>query len=149
SGLAATALLAVAALSTGLAIHQSGAAARLRQEQQRTEEALGEAQRVSANLALVQGQNLCEQGEIGRGMLWLGRSLEIARPDAARLGRTIRVNLAGWHRQLSPLRAFLQHQDTVRAVAFSPDGKTILTGSGPMFTAFGKAGPGLRGEARL
>ena len=35
-------------------------------------------QRLSASLALDRGQTLCEQDDVGRGLLWLGRSLEIA-----------------------------------------------------------------------
>src|SRR4029079_2398908 len=55
-----------------------------------------------AQLTFHQGLALCDQGEVGRGLLWLGRSLELAAdaqsPD---LDRPIRINLADWASQLS------------------------------------------------
>ena len=121
-----------------------------------------------ADLAEDKGVSLCEQGEIGQGILWLARSLEIAPGDATDLRR---VNLAGWCRKLCPLRASLTvpggaeplafdpggqrvlmrepnhstqlwdlatnqpigppmgHAEAVQAAAFSPDGRTVVTGS--------------------
>src|SRR5262249_11934456 len=45
---------------------------------------------------------LCEQGEVGRGLLWLARSLELATDARSEgLDRPIRINLADWAGQLS------------------------------------------------
>jgi eukaryotic-like serine/threonine-protein kinase len=77
---------------------------------------------------LDKGIDLCEKGEIGQGMLWLARSLELAPTDDDDLDRLIRGNLAAWGRQVNRLKAILPHESKVRAVAFSPDGKTIVTG---------------------
>ncbi len=126
-GLAVAALLSVAALGTGFAVHQSRAAAELEREQEQTRGALRESRLLAASLALDHGQGLCEQGHPGRGMLWLARSLELA-PEGADLRRAIRANLAGWGRSLHRLRQVLPHPDKVLCLAVSPDGKTLLTG---------------------
>ena len=114
----------------------------------------GLAERASADLALERGLTLMEQGEVSHGMLWLTRSLEITPADAADLQRTIRTNLAAAHRQLGhrlgmvleegsrrtvplPRLKFagdrqgmvLEEASTIYAVALSPDGQTLLTGS--------------------
>ncbi len=93
--------------------------------------------RTSARAALDLGLVLCQEGRVDRGLLWLGRSLEEApgekeAPDdaTAALRRTIRANLGAWSRQHHALKGWLDHKDGVNAVAFSPDGKRILTGTG-------------------
>src|SRR5262249_55445444 len=111
-------------------------AEQLGQQQELTKAALvraehfrGQAERLSTDLALERGLTLLEQGEIARGMLLLGRSLQIAPAEAADLQRVIRLNLAAAHRQLPfQLRAVLEHGGAVQAVAFSPDGRVLLTG---------------------
>src|SRR5439155_573803 len=86
--------------------------------------------RLSAGFAIDLGRSLCEQGEVGHGLLWLARGLEVAtQAEAADLQAAARINLAGWGRLLSPVRAVLPHGDRVRAVAFSRDGRYVLTGS--------------------
>ena len=171
SGLAAAALIAIAALAVRSAANQSRAAAVLRAEQERTIAALGDAQaeqeiaeaalqeaevrrteaetalreaqdrrkeadtqrrqalRLSANLALDRGLGLCEQGDVGLGLLWLARSLEIAPREEVDLRFAIRANLNGWRRELHLLKAPLPHRDFIYAVAFSPDSKLALTAS--------------------
>ena len=55
-----------------------------------------------AQLTFHQGLDLCDQGEVGRGLLWLGRSLELsAEAQSDDLDRPIRINLADWANQLS------------------------------------------------
>jgi WD40 repeat protein len=117
------ATLALVALAVGAAF-----TVQLRQEQQRTRDALETAERYRAQLALERGQALCEQGDAARGMLWLSHALEIAPPQDTDLQRDIRANLAAWRRQVHPLRAVLPHGGFVRGVAFSPDGQMFLTG---------------------
>jgi WD40 repeat protein/serine/threonine protein kinase len=80
------------------------------------------------NNAFDKGIALCEQGESSQGLLWLARSLELAPPDDDDLQWLIRGNLAGWRGQVSRLKAILSYENVVPAVAFSPDGGTIVTG---------------------
>jgi WD40 repeat protein len=117
------ATLALGALAVGAAF-----TAQLRQEKQRTQDALGTAERYRAQLALERGQALGDQGDAARGMLWLGRGLEITPVADTDLQREMRANLAGWWRQLHPLRAALPHPGVLRGVAFSPQGDVFLTG---------------------
>jgi WD40 repeat protein len=83
----------------------------------------------AAELTLDRGLSFCEQGDIGRGMLWLVRALEKAPAEATDLRRVIRANLAGWHGQLCSLGATFPHDNWVTAVTFSPDGRKFLTAS--------------------
>jgi len=78
---------------------------------------------------LTDGLELSEKGYGSEGILLLARSLEFAPPDEEDLQWLIRMNLAAWRLQVSPLKAILADKETVLAVAFSPDGQTILTGS--------------------
>jgi WD40 repeat protein/tRNA A-37 threonylcarbamoyl transferase component Bud32 len=95
------------------------------------EEARGrqESLRLLANVTLDHGLNLCGRGETNHGLLLLARALELAEQARAHeLGRVARVNLAVWRRRLVTLRANLHHDGWAWAVAFSPDGRTALTG---------------------
>src|SRR6266851_7104709 len=149
AGLAATALTAAAVLGFSLALQQHNAAERLGEEQRQTVAALTQvlqekqqtqaafneaeiqkrtAERLSATYALDQGISLCERGDVALGMLWLTHSLRIMPDHAPELQHAIRANLAGWKRELRPLKALLKHNDAVWAIAYSPDGELILTG---------------------
>jgi WD40 repeat protein/serine/threonine protein kinase len=90
---------------------------------------LEETNRKAADLALALGLHLCEQGDVSLGVLWLAQSLETAPPDAKDLQRAIRTNLAAWGDTLRPLRATLPASSEVLAVAYSPDGKLVVTGT--------------------
>jgi WD40 repeat protein/serine/threonine protein kinase len=136
AGVAAAALAAVAALSLALAIYHRHAAIQARMEQEQIQSALQEAEsqrclaeRSATNLALDRAVNLCEQGDVALGMLWLTHALKIAPEHTPELRKLIRANLAGWIGELHPLKALLPHRDTVTAIAYSPDGKSILTAS--------------------
>lgn len=84
---------------------------------------------------------LCEVGDSGRGLTLMGRSLELAeKANAKDLQRIIRWNMAGWNRQLHTLVDSRSHPDLkVLALAYSPDGKIILTGSGEENQSKGEA----------
>jgi WD40 repeat protein/serine/threonine protein kinase len=121
AGLAAVVLLVLVAGPSAFAI-----------QEHRHLDAIGKSLR-EANLRLSErnleeGLSLCEQGKVGVGLLKLAEALQSAPPDADDLVRVIQANLAGWGRQVSPLRGYLAHAEGVRAVAFSSDGKRILTG---------------------
>ncbi len=123
----ATLLLVVAVVATASAWLQYQAAADLRREQDRTLAALHEAQHQSADLALQQGQRLCESDDTGAGMLWLAEALRLAPADDVDLRRIIGLNLDSWAGELRPLRASFSHELPVQNIALSPDGKTVLT----------------------
>jgi WD40 repeat protein/serine/threonine protein kinase len=82
---------------------------------------------LEVRLALTNGQTLCEQGDVGRGMLLMARTLEKVPPENASLRRAIRVNLAAWRNRLHALRDMLPHLAAVQDAVFSPDGRMILT----------------------
>jgi WD40 repeat protein/serine/threonine protein kinase len=126
-GLAAVAFMAVVALSVGIAVTQSVATADLRREQTRTTAALEESKRLSSRLARERGLYLKDQKNVAAGMLWLARSLELG-PDDPEFQRLNRENLAGWYRELRPLRAVWPHRGKIRALAFSPGTKTAVLG---------------------
>jgi WD40 repeat protein/serine/threonine protein kinase len=135
ASLAGAALTAVAVLSIALATNLYRAAAQLRGGQAQIATALEQAEaerdraeRLSATLALDRALSLCEQRDVPLGVLWLTRALEIAPYKEPELARAIRANLALWERELCPLKGLLQHEDGVSAVAWSPDGQTLLTG---------------------
>jgi WD40 repeat protein len=87
-----------------------------------------EEQKRACRLALDRGLTLCEAGETGRGLLWLAHALKIAPPDADDLQRIIRINLASWSEYVHPLRACLEHDDTVTASVWAGNGKVVVTG---------------------
>jgi WD40 repeat protein len=135
-GLAAAALVAAAVVALFLG-------ARERQHANALASALRETEYRLAEDYLDRGLALCEQGDAGRGMLWLARSLQALPPDAEHLQRVVRRNLSAWRAHVHPLRAPLEQvrqpsaesgppwAEVVSFCAFSPDGRTIVTaGSG-------------------
>ena len=87
-----------------------------------------EALEEEAQLALNHGLDLCEQGEIGRGLLWLARSLELTtEAKVDRLDRAIRINLADWSSRLSRPLGRLRHRAPIRDLAFRPDGRMLVS----------------------
>ena len=88
-----------------------------------------EARRQSAELMLDRGLESCQKGDIGKGLLWMARGLEVNPAGAGDLERCLRANLAGWRTQLHALRQVFPHKERVNAVAFSRDGKSIATAS--------------------
>ncbi len=103
---------------------------RLVAERNALKSSLAESNRRLAMLDFERGQAAFKQGQVGPGMLWTVEALRAAAAanDAA-WRHAARANLSAWRRQLAELKGVFSHGDTVNAVAFSPDGKTILTGS--------------------
>jgi WD40 repeat protein len=128
SVLALTGLVTATGVSTAFAVTQSRAARVLKGERDKTQAALTESRRQAARLALDRGLGLCDQGHADHGLLWLARGLQLAPADADDLQRLLRSSLAGWHHRVHPLRGILEHQAQVLTVAFSPDGRVMLTG---------------------
>ncbi|MDB5389927.1 MAG: repeat-containing protein [Planctomycetaceae bacterium] len=92
-----------------------------------------ESRRISLNLRLSEAQRdrgiqLCKQGEVDQGCLWLARSLETAPEDSLALRRSIRLNLGAWQRELCTLRAIFPGSGA--GLAFSPDSQRFATTNG-------------------
>ena len=84
-----------------------------------------------AELALRQGLALCDEGEVKHGLLWLGRSLQLATSaQAAGLDRPIRINIAAWEDRLCRPRASLGLRAPIAGLAFSPDGRSVVAIAG-------------------
>jgi WD40 repeat protein len=123
----AGALALVGVLALAFVLYQARALHRLATEQHRTQAALDDARRLAAELALDRGQLLGEQGDANLALLWIARGLKLAPADAGALALLLRTNLGAWRTHAHPLRAVLPHEATVGAVAYSLDGKDLLT----------------------
>jgi WD40 repeat protein/serine/threonine protein kinase len=122
------------ALATGLGIstwqfvlknqaYLDGDAARRLADQARQDE-----RRLNFQMAFDRGLDLCEQGHVASGMLWLARALELTPPDEPAMQRVIRANLNAWRRELHSLTGIYPREQGVVSGAFSPDGNWVLTG---------------------
>src|SRR5262249_21913726 len=142
-GLAAAALLTATAVSVVFAVtkaHDNAELTRAFQESKEQYEDRLRAEReklreererrrfesLSAQLALDRGVDLCERKRPGEGTLWFTRALEMA-PHDARVQETGRRLLAGWLGAQGELELMLPHPQSVSAVAWAPDGATLLT----------------------
>jgi WD40 repeat protein/serine/threonine protein kinase len=84
-----------------------------------------------AELALRQGLSLCDEGEVKHGLLWLGRSLQLAASaQAERFDRAIRINIAEWEDRLCSPRASLGLPQPIAELAFTPDGRSLVVVGG-------------------
>ncbi len=148
-GLVAASLLVMTSLfiwawqSRKIAIHERNLAdeeknragnERNKAEQERTkaEEERTRAQRLLVVQSLTRGLDLCKQNNISEGMHWLVRSLEeseLLKVRADSLEPLIREEISAWSLEFRRFKAILPHDDMVSAVAFSPDGRTALTGT--------------------
>ena len=72
-------------------------------------------------------QTLCEQGEIGQGILWFDRSLKVTPEQNTDLQQTIRLNLAAWRRHCHRMIQAVQLDSEISTVAVSPDGAQFLS----------------------
>jgi WD40 repeat protein len=131
AALAATAvlsLLAGTAFSVYYALAEGRRAREATEHAERAEREKKNAQRETALLALERGRNLAEQGEGGRGLLWLARSLQTAEAIADRdLARVVRTNLAHAYSRTHALRMVFPHPVKDVRAALSPDGRTAIT----------------------
>jgi WD40 repeat protein/predicted Ser/Thr protein kinase len=118
-GLTMVALAAVTALLVTLVF-----IVQLREEKHQTQVL---SNRLLTFSAIEQGRTLCEEGDTGRGLLWLARSLELGEPDQPDLEWGTRASWTGWSRTLLPLKAILPQDKELVTLALSIDGKTVFT----------------------
>jgi WD40 repeat protein/serine/threonine protein kinase/tetratricopeptide (TPR) repeat protein len=135
--LVAAALVAVAVVSVFYAREQAsatdritGLAADLRKERKSLQETLAESNRRLAIRNFERGQIAFAKGEIGPGLLWMIESWRSA-VDAGDPAwqRAARANLAAWRPHYPRLKAVLSHTRPIAAGAFSPDSRTVISGS--------------------
>jgi WD40 repeat protein/tRNA A-37 threonylcarbamoyl transferase component Bud32 len=97
---------------------------------ERAQQALRVASEGQARLTLHQALAQCDQGEVGRGLSWLARSLELAaEARSADLDRAIRINIADWEGQLSRPRgsSSMRHPAPILGLAFRRGGKALVS----------------------
>jgi eukaryotic-like serine/threonine-protein kinase len=127
----ATALLAVVVISLIYAGEQSRANQENRTLAGKLTKSLAESNRLLAIRNFDRGQAAFEKDQIGPGLLWMIESwrsaVEAGDPDWQHAAR---ANLAAWRPHHGRLKAVFSHDGPVAAIAFSPDGKTVLTGCG-------------------
>jgi WD40 repeat protein len=92
--------------------------------------ALAHSNRRLALLNFERGRAACDQGQVGQGLLWMVESLRAA----AEAGDLVMKNaalasLSAWRQECAELKGVFSHDAAITSVAWSPDGKAILTGS--------------------
>jgi hypothetical protein len=119
----AAALVAVAVLAVVDAMHERAAAKEIAT-------LLAGSHRRWAILNYERGQAAFEKEEIGSGLLWTVECWRsaIAAGDPV-WQHSARSQLSAWRRHCAGLKAVFSVAAAVKAVAFSPDGKAVLTGS--------------------
>jgi WD40 repeat protein/tRNA A-37 threonylcarbamoyl transferase component Bud32 len=73
------------------------------------------------------GLALCDQNNVGPGLLWLSRALNTAPPDAWELRQYLCLSLATWKSRHCSLKACFAHTENVFTVAFGQDSTSCLT----------------------
>jgi WD40 repeat protein/tRNA A-37 threonylcarbamoyl transferase component Bud32 len=76
---------------------------------------------------LSKGMYLCEQHDVGNGLLWLAKSLQIAPPDAGELTRYLRTNIAAWQSHHCALAAFASLPGPTKSIVFTSGGTSFLS----------------------
>lgn len=127
TALASIALTGLLVLATAFALRERHNATRLADALDKSNAHLRQAEYRLAESHLNRGLALCEQNNVGAGLLWLARALNSAPPDAEELHRYLRRSLAAWQARQCSLQACIEHPDRVRTVAFSADGQSCLT----------------------
>jgi WD40 repeat protein len=100
-------------------------------QRQRAEQLAAEA-RLATELIIDRGISLCQLGRIDDGLLWLTGGLKNVREkeprDHSTLDRLARLEVVAWRAELTVLRRIQEVEVNFRALAFSPNGRSALTG---------------------
>jgi WD40 repeat protein/serine/threonine protein kinase/tetratricopeptide (TPR) repeat protein len=129
-GTVATALVAVAVVSVMYATEQARANKEIFGLAGRLQTSLAESNRLLAIRNFDRGQAAFEKGEIGPGMLWMIECWRSAiDADNPAWQAAARANLAAWQPHYGRLKAIFSHKNPVIVAAFSPDGRTVISGS--------------------
>jgi WD40 repeat protein/serine/threonine protein kinase len=107
--------IATAALLIGGVIYNARLQAALRESQQR-----------QVRLNVAGGTRLMDDGDLFRSLVWLTEALRLEEGSPAR-EEPHRLRVAAVLRQCPRLVQLLFHEDGLRSVAFSPDGRWVLT----------------------
>ncbi len=86
------------------------------------------AERLSAQMTLRSGISHSEEGDGGRGILWMTRSLEVCPGSAPDLEHSIRTAIGATAPSLLELESLFSYPSPTNIVVFSPDGKSLLFG---------------------
>lgn len=86
------------------------------------------AERRLAESYLDTGRELCDQGQIPAGLLWMTRGLKLLPADSEVLEGTIRANLGAWFPRMHTVERSIPQPAQSRAALFHPDGKRFATG---------------------
>jgi WD40 repeat protein/tetratricopeptide (TPR) repeat protein len=84
-------------------------------------------QRMSAGLALDRGLQLCQEGKVSEGLLWMAESLAVNPEEDRGFANVVRLNLAAWRAPMIVQRTLIGHEQFVNCVAWSPDSNTVAT----------------------
>jgi WD40 repeat protein/serine/threonine protein kinase len=136
-GSVAVALVGMAVISMFYATDQArknteirGLASALGRERQNLTVSLAESNRLLAIRNFDRGQAAFEKGEVGAGMLWMiecwRSAIEAGTPAWQEAAR---ANLAAWHPYYGRLKTVLSHKSPVIVAAFTPDSRTVISGS--------------------
>lgn len=129
SGIAAVTVVAFFFGAILFSLREQAVGQQLREQNGQLEQGRREAERNLATNCLDQGLRLCEQGDIGKGLLWFARGLRSAeQAQAEEIEWTLRMNLTAWLPQISQLTAILELDAPVTALALSPDMKNVAIG---------------------
>ncbi len=125
--LAATAVACFLILAVLFAIRERHHARGLADALDQSNAHLRQAEYRLAESHISRGLALCEQDNVGPGLLWLTRALNTAPANAEELQHYLRLSLAAWQSRQCPLEVYLAHSANVRAIGFNPDGRTYFT----------------------
>jgi WD40 repeat protein/tRNA A-37 threonylcarbamoyl transferase component Bud32 len=96
-----------------------------------TEQARRDVEGRQTLLASARGREVCEEGDIAEGLLWLARAVEMAdRSGSMSMDRPLRVTLAAWATQLPQVVWQTRHAPGCNKIAFSPDGRLLASAGG-------------------
>ncbi|MBL8819680.1 MAG: protein kinase [Planctomyces sp.] len=101
---------------------------RAKLETQRAEAEKLRSDRMSAGLAFDRGLQSCAEGNVSDGLLWMAESLGVTPAEDKDFARVVSSNLQRWCTELVALRRIIPFEHRVHAVAYTPDGRFVVTG---------------------